>query len=121
MKTARILIVEDEALVAMASAQILETLGYEVVGIVACHEDAMERAAASTPDLVLMDIRLKGAIDGIDTAQMLIAQQGCRVVFVTGQSDKTTRERAEAIGPVGYLKKPFTPGQLSKAVTDALS
>jgi DNA-binding NarL/FixJ family response regulator len=121
VEKARILIVEDEALVAMAGAQILEIQGYEVVGIVVCHEDAIECAAASAPDLVLMDIRLKGDIDGIDTAQMLIAQHGCRVVFVTGQGDKTTRERAEAIGPVGYLKKPFTPGQLSKAVTDALS
>jgi DNA-binding NarL/FixJ family response regulator len=121
VKRTRILIVEDEALVAMANAQILEILGYEVVGIVVCHEDAVECAAASVPDLVLMDIRLKGAVDGIGTAQELIAQHGCKVIFVTGQSDKTTRERAEAIGPVGYLKKPFTPSELGKAVTDALS
>jgi CheY-like chemotaxis protein len=121
VKRTRILIVEDEAVVAMATAQILEILGYEVVGIVACHDDAVVCAAASVPDLLLMDIRLKGVVDGIDTAQVLIAQHGCRVIFVTGQSDKTTRERAEAIGPVGYLKKPFTPSQLGKAVNDALS
>jgi DNA-binding NarL/FixJ family response regulator len=121
VKKTRILIVEDEALVAMASAQILEALGHEVVDIAACHEDAVACAAASVPDLVLMDIRLKGVVDGVDTAKVLKAQHGCQIIFVTGQSDKGTRERAEAIGPVGYLKKPFTPDQLGKAVSDALA
>src|SRR5687767_8336832 len=104
----------------MASAQIIEGLGHEVVDIVICHEDALACADRMVPDLVLMDIRLKGQVDGIESAQTLIERYGCRVVFVTGQGDKTTRERAESIGPAGYLKKPFTPKQLAQAVAAAL-
>ncbi|HYC05621.1 MAG TPA: response regulator [Azospirillaceae bacterium] len=117
----RILIVEDEALVAMASAEALETGGCDVTGIAASHEEALAAAAAVPPHLVVMDIRLKGAVDGIETARELKRRHDCRIVFCTGQGDRTTRERAEGIGAAAYLKKPFTPAQLVQAVTAALA
>jgi DNA-binding NarL/FixJ family response regulator len=118
---ARILIVEDEVLVAIANAEILEDLGYRVIGMAVSHEEAVDQAATAIPDLVLMDIRLKGAVDGIVSAGILKERHGCRVLFVTGQGDATTRERAAAVGPAGYLRKPFTPGQLADAVAAALA
>ncbi len=118
---ARILIVEDEALVAMANAETLELGGCTVTGIAASHEEALAAAAADPPDIALMDIRLKGPVDGIDTARELKRRHGCRIVFCTGQGDRTTRERADAVGASGYLKKPFTPAQLVQAVEAALS
>lgn len=121
MCAARILIVEDEALVAIAAADVLEACGYEVVGTAISHEEAVTFATAAVPDLVLMDIRLKGTVDGVETARLLRARYGCRVIFVTGQSDRTTRERANALEPEGYLTKPFTPAQLEDVVAKAFA
>lgn len=121
MCAARILIVEDEALVAMAAADVLEACGYEIVGTAISHDEALACSVAAVPDLVLMDIRLKGTTDGIETARMLRTSYGCRIVLVTGQSDRTTRARASALEPEGYLTKPFTPAQLADAVAQALA
>lgn len=121
MRSPRILIVEDEALVALANAETLQIVGYEVIGVAANHEEALEAAAESRPDLVLMDIRLKGSVDGIETARVLKERYGCRIVFVTGQSDRTTWERSRIVEPSGYLKKPHTPEQLTQLVANALT
>lgn len=123
----RVLIVEDEALVALDMAMILHSAGYQVMGTKPTGDSALvalHAAAADgiSPDLVLMDIALRGAIDGIDTTMQIKSKYpGVPVAFVTGQADPITRARAEATGPAGYLLKPFTPEQLVSFIEKVLA
>lgn len=123
----RVLIVEDEALVALDMAMILNSAGYQVMGTKPTGDSALValNAAAADgifPDLVLMDISLRGVIDGIDTTmQIKSTYPGVPVAFVTGQADPITRARAEATGPAGYLLKPFTPEQLVSFIERVLA
>jgi CheY-like chemotaxis protein len=123
----RVLIVEDEALVALDMAMILNSAGYQVMGTKPTGDSALvalDAAAADGifPDLVLMDIALRGVIDGIDTTKQIKSKYaGVPVAFVTGQADPITRARAEATGPAGYLLKPFTPEQLVTFITGVLA
>ncbi len=123
----RVLIVEDEALVALDMAMILNSAGYQVMGTKPTGDSALvalNAAAADgiVPDLVLMDIALRGVIDGIDTTKQIKSKYpGVPVAFVTGQADPITRARAEATGPAGYLLKPFTPEQLVSFIRNVLA
>lgn len=119
--TARILVVEDEALVALSIAAVLKASGHSVVGTAASMADAIAAAETHRPDVALMDIRLNGPGDGIEAARVLQERLGVRVVYLTAQTDPGTRARAEATGPRGYLSKPFTPGDLLKAIDGALA
>ncbi len=119
--TATVMVVEDEAMVALALASILQTFGFNVIGPCASAEAALAAASAQRPDLVLMDINLRGGIDGIEAARRLSDAYGVQVVFVTGQGDPKTRERADQIGHAGYLVKPYRPAQLEKTIRAALS
>lgn len=116
----RILIVEDELLVGLDIACALEESGYEVVDVVDNGDRALSTAARERPDLVLMDITIRGAMDGIQAAEALRAQGGAPVVFVTSYTDGPLRERAEATGPAGYVTKPFSTPDLEQAVCRAL-
>ena len=118
---ASILIVEDEALNALYITSVLEVCGYNVVGVAATASGALEAAADRVPDLVLMDITLRGDIDGIAAARSLQERLDVPILFVTAHADAPTLERARATNPVGYLIKPFTSRQLETAVEDALS
>lgn len=123
----RILIVEDEALVALDMAMILNAAGYQIIGTKPTGDSAL--AALKTaeaenllPDLILMDIALRGTLDGIETTkQIKTAYAGIPIVFVTGQADPATRARAETTNPAGYLLKPFTPEQLVGYVNGVLT
>ncbi|MEI8308043.1 MAG: diguanylate cyclase [Chloroflexales bacterium] len=99
----RILIVEDEALIARDLATTVESFGHAVVGVTSSGEDALTLAATQQPDLVLMDIRLSGSLDGIATAQ----QMHIPTVYLTAHADDETMRRAAATQPAGYLLKPF--------------
>ncbi len=112
MKGSRILIVEDEMIIAMEIRATLKKLGYEVAGSVISGFDAIQTAADKMPDLVLMDIRLKGEMDGIDAAKKIMELYDIPVIFLTGNSDRTTVERAVAIKPAGFLTKPFNEREL---------
>ena len=116
----RVLVVEDESIVARALPARLETLGYAVVGVVASGEEAIEQAGELSPDLVLMDIRLHGAMDGIEAAGQI--QEGCDipVVYVTAHADQATLDRAALTGPYGYLLKPAEEGALHAAIEIAV-
>lgn len=120
MVDARILIVEDESIVAADIARRLERLGYEVPAVVHTGEQAIEVASRSHPDLVLMDVSLGGAMDGIETAQELAARFGIPVTFLTGLSDQATLERARQSSPYGYLVKPFDERELHATIQVAL-
>jgi DNA-binding response OmpR family regulator len=116
---ARVLVVEDEYFVAMTIEDALIDAGYEVVGVEASGEAAILRGLAETPDLILMDIRLAGKMDGIDAALQLKAH-GLRVLFSSAHSDEQTRQRGEQARPLGWITKPFSGSELIAAVARAL-
>ena len=113
----KILIVEDEPIVAEAVSQFLHHAGYQVVGIAKDEGSALRQAATGRPDLVLMDIRLAGSSDGIETARKMQSAGPVNVVFVTAHQDSETRSRADAVHPAGFVAKPFSCQQLLEAVT----
>ncbi|MBN3808622.1 PAS domain S-box protein [Paraburkholderia sp. Ac-20347] len=117
---ARILIVEDDWVVARDIAQQMQRCGHNVIGQVATGEDALALAARDKPSLVLMDIRLEGALDGIDAARQLRAAHDVPVVFLTAYADEDTVRRATLTEPFGYVLKPFDDLQLRTVVEMAL-
>jgi PAS domain S-box-containing protein len=120
MTPARILIVEDDRVVARDIQQQLERIGHEVVGLTARGEDVLELARSSKPTLVLMDIRLEGEADGIIAAHSLRAFCQLPVVFLTAYADDQTLRRATQAEPFGYLLKPFDDSQLRTTIELAL-
>ncbi|MES2163689.1 MAG: ATP-binding protein [Pseudomonadota bacterium] len=117
---ARILIVEDERVVALDLSSTLEKLGYAVIGSVISGAEAIECAREQRPDLILMDIRLNGKIDGIDAAQEIHLFLNCPVIFLTAYSDEQTLHRAKQVTPFGYLVKPFKMLELRCTIEVAL-
>ncbi len=120
MPKADILVVEDEAVVAKDLERSLERLGYASAGWVTTGEGAVERVAERPPDLVLMDIRLKGSIDGIQAAGEIRDDHGVPVVFVTAFADEETLNRAKVADPFGYILKPFSERDLLTTIEMAL-
>ena len=120
MPESRILIVEDERLVANALARNLEGLGYQVVSSVASGEDALAKAEETRPDLVLMDIRLEGEMDGTEAAGLITSRFGLPVIFVTAYADRNVLAKAKITEPYGYLIKPISKRELHSAVEIAL-
>jgi DNA-binding NtrC family response regulator len=116
----RILIVEDEPIVALGIATSLGKLGYRVAGRVATGEQAVEAARDGGADLVLMDIRLAGRMDGVAAAEQIARVHGAPVIFLTAYADEKTLERAKAASPFGYVKKPFQDTDLHLAIEMAL-
>ena len=119
-KPARILIVEDDFLVAMQMESALADAGFEIASIASSGEDAIELAMSERPRLAVMDIRLAGDRDGVDTALTLFAEQGIRCVFATAHHDEHVRRRAEPAAPLGWLAKPYTMASLVTMVRRAL-
>lgn len=109
---ARILVVEDESIVALDIRNTLRRLGYQVVGVADTGHEAVSCAADKRPDVVLMDIRLRGSMDGIEAAAAIKSRFKIPVIFLTAQADEATRKRADQIAPIGYLIKPFAKQEL---------
>jgi PAS domain S-box-containing protein len=120
MGKATILIVEDEEIVAADLAEKLKQLGYEVLGTTARGEEAIELACSLKPQVVLMDIRLKGPMDGIEASEAIRHRHCAPVIYLTSHSDTATLERAMLSEPSGYILKPFEERELSTAVEMAL-
>jgi signal transduction histidine kinase len=116
MPNARILVVEDERIVALHLQVMLQGLGYEVVANVANGEQALQTIEETPPDLVLMDIHIEGEIDGIETAARIPASHHIPVVYLTAYSEEATLERARATRPYGYLLKPFSERELHATI-----
>jgi CheY-like chemotaxis protein len=116
----RILVVEDERIVALDLRTALEDLGYLVVGTVSSSDEALRIADQEPLDLVLMDIRIRGSQDGIATAGELRERHRVPVVFLTANADATTIERAQRIQPAAYLIKPYSTVALREAIGAAL-
>jgi hypothetical protein len=120
MVKAKILVVEDERVVALSIQNRLEALGYTVTANVISAEAALAGIPQNPPDLVLMDIRLKGKIDGIEAAAQMRQQFQLPVIYLTAYNDEETLERAKFTEPYGYLLKPFESKDLSTTIEVAL-
>lgn len=116
MHKIRILIVEDEMLIAANIAMQLENYGYEIVGIIPRGEEALKVVANEQPDLVLMDINLKGEIDGIQTAIAMQKTGKIPVIYLTANTDDAHFNRAKATNPYAFISKPFKKLDLQHAV-----
>lgn len=121
MSSKTILVVEDEAIIAMLLQKVLETMGYTVAGPVANGEDAIRIAASENPDLILMDIRIEGDIDGIETTLRIHENSDIPVIYLTAHSDPDTVERAMQTNPSGFLLKPFKRDELAKSIESTIS
>lgn len=117
----RILVVEDDWFAGMDMEAALDQAGYDVMGVVMSAEEAIESAGESRPDLVLMDVRLVGARDGVDAALEIARRFGIRCLFVTAFVDPALKARAEPARPLGWLTKPISGETLVAAVRDALA
>ena len=115
----RILIVEDEGIVSMEIMSDLEGLGY-AADTCGSGEEALECIQRSPPDLVVMDIRLHGRMDGMETAEAIRKVFDIPVIYLSAHTDESTLERAKATGPYSYLMKPFKLNELHLAVDIAL-
>ncbi|MCU0536180.1 MAG: EAL domain-containing protein [Hydrococcus sp. Prado102] len=116
----KILVVEDEILVAEDIKDILEEFGYIVVAIADSGEEAIAKAAQLRPHLVLMDVRLKGLMDGIQAAETIWNSYQIPIIYLTANSDIGTLQRAKATDPFAYITKPFKEKELQTAVEIAL-
>ncbi|MFZ1084829.1 MAG: response regulator [Terracidiphilus sp.] len=116
----RLLIVEDEPIVALDLKQEIEQLGCEVLGVAESADEALVACGVHRPDLALMDVRIVGSVDGIQTAGLLRAAYHIPVIFLTSYSDESTISRAAKEMPYGYLTKPFQSGELKATLQVAL-
>ncbi len=119
-QTPRILIVEDEALIADHIAVCLEDIGYEVVGIEEDGMAALELIEQEKPDLCLLDINLAGGLDGVDVAHEINRRFGVPFIFLTSNSDRRTLERVKITEPAGFILKPYTVKDLESNLSIAL-
>ncbi len=116
----RVMVVEDEGIVALDIRRNLQDLGYEVAGVASSGEQAIEKVAEELPNLVLMDIRLQGKLDGIDAAGQIRARFDIPIVYLTAHADEATLQRAKLTEPFGYLLKPFEERELQTTIELAL-
>ncbi len=120
MDKTKILVVEDQTIVALNIKNRLRNLGYTVPGSVVSGEEAIREAELTNADLVLMDIMLKGDMDGIEAAKIIKSRFGIPIIYLTACTDFETLERAKLTDPEGYISKPFKEGDLYENIEAAL-
>lgn len=120
MAKAKILIVEDETLIAHSMKQALLHFGYHVTSVVATGEEAIRKAEEERPDLVLMDIFLKGKIDGIEAAKEISSRFNIPIIYLSAYSDENTMQRMETTVYHSFISKPYNNMQLNRAVSAVL-
>ncbi len=120
MKQIKILIAEDESIVAVDLENTLGSLGYQVPAIATSGEETIEKTAAYEPDLVLIDVKLGGGVDGVAAAEIIGSRFKIPVVFLVAYPDEETLKRAGTARPAGYVPKPFTLYELHDAIESAL-
>jgi CheY-like chemotaxis protein len=118
---ARIMIVEDEYIVALDEASLLESWGYDVVAVAHSGEEAIEKAFQTSPDLILMDVKIRGLInDGIEAAKYLNERTKLPIIFLTAMTDEITQLRAKYARPAGYITKPYHEEDLARLIAEVL-
>lgn len=120
MKPLRVLVVEDEQITQMHLSMCLEGLGLQVVGSADHAETAIQLARTEQPDLILMDVSLRGETDGIAAAAAIRAERPVPIIFLTAYADLATTGRASSVNPAGYLLKPFEEEELQRVIESAL-
>jgi len=120
MSEQKILIVEDEFLIARDLSKKLENMGYQVVDIVSSGQSALNAIADNPPDLILMDIVIKGNHDGIDTAKVIEEKFHIPIIYVTAYADDATMDRVKQTGAYGYILKPVDEIALRDSIDLAL-
>jgi CheY-like chemotaxis protein len=121
MLTRSVLVIEDEAVVALFLSDILTELNYAVCAVAASGRQALELAAQHRPDFAMVDIRLKGDLDGLDTARTLRAQFGIPSILLSGDPEALRSAQSKGVTPLAVLNKPYTPEQLETALADAFA
>lgn len=121
MPTIQLLIVEDDFFVAEEIQNSIEQLGFAVSARVDNGKDAIQQVIKHLPDLAIMDIRIKGEMDGIETASQLAKDYNIPIIYLTDQSDKETYERAKITSPHAFLTKPITPVALQRSIELAIT
>ena len=120
MPKTNVLVVEDESIVSKDIQHSLKKLGYNVVGAASTGERAFELASTEKPDIILMDIMLKGEMNGIETAQKVKEELQIPVIYLTAYADESTLEKAKVTEPYGYIIKPFKEVDLHTSIEMAL-
>ncbi|HET6527977.1 MAG TPA: response regulator [Balneolaceae bacterium] len=115
----RVLIVEDDLLLAMVEERLIKKLGFNVVGKVREGSEAIAKVAELKPDIILMDISLKGDLDGIQTMEIIRRNSDIPVIYLSGSSDRYYYERAKKTNFIAYLKKPVSRNELNKPLLEA--
>ena len=115
------MIVEDEGVVSIDIRNMLKNAGYGIAAVAFQGEEAVRKAEQSTPDLILMDIGLKGEIDGIEAARKIRDRFQIPVVFLTGFADEATVAKAQEVNPSGFIIKPINEEELKKTLEDILT
>jgi CheY-like chemotaxis protein len=118
---AKIMIVEDEGVVSIDIRNMLQRAGYGIAAIAFQGEEAVRKAEATKPDLVLMDIGLKGEIDGIEAAKKIRDRLHIPVIFLTGFADEDTMAKAKEASPSGFVIKPINEEELRRILHQTLS
>jgi two-component system, response regulator PdtaR len=116
----RVLVVEDQYLIAHDCEFHLRSAGFECVGLASTAQQAVDLAQREHPDLIVMDIRLAGQGDGVQAAIDIYQRFGIRSIFTSGHADSQVRNQARPAKPLGWLDKPYTPEALLAAITAAL-
>lgn len=116
---ARIVIVEDDSLVAMGMRMYLESRGHHILSVATTGQQAIDAAFDDIPDLMLMDVRLQGEMDGVEAATHILARQPIPIVFLSGSGEQQTLDRIRAVQPAGLLLKPVVPSDLATEVERA--
>jgi CheY-like chemotaxis protein len=115
-----ILVVEDDVIICEDIRNSIKRLGYQRVKIVTSGEEAIDSIRQDKPDIVFMDIVLRGELNGIETAEIL-AGENIQVIFLSAYSDQSVRDRTDALNPLGYLTKPFHSDDLKTVLEEAVS
>jgi DNA-binding LytR/AlgR family response regulator len=121
MHTTTILIVEDEMIIAAKISLHLEQLGYEVAGIIPRGEEAVVHCRENAPDILLLDVNLKGVIDGIETAKVLQKEMEIPIIYLTANADEATFNRAKGTRPYAFISKPYKKLDLQRAIELTIS
>ena len=116
METIKILVVEDENIVALDIENRLKSLGFTVLPLISSGEEAVEKAYEYKPDLILMDILLKGKINGIDAAKKIVGTLKIPIVYLTASTNREVLKRAMQIGRCIYITKPFKEKELENSI-----
>jgi CheY-like chemotaxis protein len=115
MEVKNVLIVEDEMIIALLIERMVKSLGHKVVGKISTGEDAISAAVEKDPDIILMDIRLQGEMDGIDAILRIHEQKNIPVIYISGNTDTAHQEKIEKTDYLEFLSKPITISELTRS------